>query len=198
MNKDDLRILLSILEYKNEKVIFHHKNKLRELISKNEDEFFECVSKEPKNFLTKNHQTKDSWQEHFVIHIDLSDIDPSWVVEIVYKFQSFTTPPCLIVVFSDQLQHFSKFEELKSLCESISYFGQASFELEKFLKEEGQKYTLSRLLRTYPELHEFTKKRFRFRFALGPYKDPKKLKALPEHLGDYIRKVQFMEKALFD
>jgi hypothetical protein len=181
---------MNFLDYKNERAIIYFRNKLREIISENEDEFFKCISKEP----DENFQVQLPWQEHFTFHFDLSDIDPKWTVSVVYKPSNSIMPFYVVAISSAQLQHFSKFEELKSLCENINYFRQNFLTLEKFLEEESQKYTLSGLLRTYPELYEYTKKRFRFRFKLGPYKDRNKLKELPEHLGDYIRKIQFMEQ----
>jgi hypothetical protein len=193
MNKGDLHVLTSFLEFENERVTNYFKSKLRELIRENENEFFECVFRGPdENFLAENSQIQPTWQEHLTFHIRLSD--PGWIVAVVYKPQNFSAPFCVFTITDDQLQYFSKFEEFKSFYESISYFEQTSLELRRFLKEESQKYTLSEMLRTYPELHEFTKRRFRFRFKLGPYKDPKKLKRLPEHLGDYVRKAQFICK----
>jgi hypothetical protein len=190
MYKSDLRVLISFLEYENEKAIVYFMSKLTELISRNEDEFFKCIGVTLENFPLRNGQEPWPWQEHSVIHINLNNE----VVSTIYEFQNFIVPIYEFTVSSNQIEHFSKSDELKSLHGGVIYFRRTSLELRRFLEEESQKYTLSELLRTYPELYEFTKKRFRFRSKLDPHKDQKKLKTLPKHLGDYIRKVQFFEK----
>jgi hypothetical protein len=203
MQLNDLLDLKNFLEQRNSRVSKQLKTKLLLFINEHEEEFFSTVLGEHKEYFDKllplireiSYDYVPSARKNFTLYITYKDSVPPGIISIDYPPKNFFIPLQSVIVRYQRIQNFSKFDELKSQCETINYFDWNLVDLKKFLDREHPKYTLLELLRTYPELYEYTKNRFRFKTP--PYQNPDKQKKLPEQLSDYIHKVQFMEKALF-
>jgi hypothetical protein len=204
MQLNDLLDLKNFLEQRNSRVLNTLKIKLISFINENEEAFFDAVLGEQKEHFSKllpliqeiSYDFVPPARKNFLLYITYKPGMPPGVISLDYPPKDFFIPLHSVIVRYQRIQNFPKFDELKSQCEAVDYFNQSLLDLKRFLDREHPSYTLLELLRTYPELYEYTKNRFKFKTP--PFQSPEKLKQLPEHLGDYVRKVQFMEKTLFD
>jgi hypothetical protein len=199
MRLDDLD---NCIEFLNKKVVEHLKNKIKWIIRDNEEEFFNCLFGEQSDAYKKLLPVFEelSYYKLFITKgVDILfefEAARSSHTFISYDFKNFWLPLKTIIVRQDKIQDFSKFDDLRSYYELIDYLEINKVKLRNFIYDKHQVHTLSVLLKMYPELCAYVKDYFGVRFKLKPYKDPKKHKELPKHLGDYIRKVQFIMKTM--
>jgi hypothetical protein len=197
-----LSAVSSYIDCNNRKVTEYLKNKIKQIIEDNEDEFLNCLldnqSDSYKKLLPALKELccfKHHIRRKIEIFFSFEEIK-NMQTSIACDFKNVWLPFGVITVKQDKIQNFSRFDELKSYCELIENFRINAIKLSNFISDNLQGRTLSTFLKAYPELCVYLKDHFKGRFKLEPYKDPKKHKALPEHLDDYIRKVQFIMKIM--
>jgi hypothetical protein len=178
------------LDQRNKDVINKLKTQLALLLNEHEEEFFDAVLGEHRELFTKALSVfQDLFYEYknYTLYLYYA---PNTYISIDYPPKNFFIPIPGIKIGHERLCRFSKYPEIKAQCDTIDYFAQRLQELKSFISLNDRDYSLLQFLRTYPELYNYVNKYFRFK-TKPLHKNPKKL---PEHLSEYIRRIEFMSQ----
>jgi hypothetical protein len=181
------------LDQRNKDVVNKLKAKLVLFLNKHEEEFFDAILGEYREPFIK---VSPLLQELSYAASNCTNIimylfyTPDTRIHIHYSPKNFFIPYTVLAIKHERLSKFSKYLDLKTQCETINYFAPRLQELKDFISLylKDKNYTLLQLLRTYPELYNYLNKHFLFKTP--PLR--KNAKKLPEHLAEYIRKIEFM------